>query len=115
MLFAPAGCLLDAQLGHVFRAAVENCMSSLAVLLLTAFVRVSQVAPVTAQHIFKLVAMGAYTGNHIFRVDKGFVAQVQDVVGGRNLQMDERQKVSMSSHRPLQAAVCIWGPVSAAE
>jgi hypothetical protein len=28
---------------------------------------VLQVAPVTAQHIFKLVTMGAYTGNHIFR------------------------------------------------
>lgn len=26
-----------------------------------------QVAPVTAQHIFKLVTLGAYTGNHIFR------------------------------------------------
>jgi hypothetical protein len=30
-----------------------------------------QVAPVTAQHIFKLVTLGAYNGNHIFRVDKG--------------------------------------------
>jgi hypothetical protein len=34
------------------------------------------VAPITAQHIFKLLVLGAYTGNHFFRVDKGFVAQV---------------------------------------
>jgi cyclophilin family peptidyl-prolyl cis-trans isomerase len=56
-----------------------------------------QVAPVTAQHIFKLVAMGAYTGNHIFRVDKGFVAQVADVAGGRNVAMDAQQQVSAAS------------------
>jgi len=37
------------------------------------------VAPVTAQHIFKLVTLGAYIGDHFFRVDKGFVAQVADV------------------------------------
>eukprot|EP00882_Tetradesmus_deserticola_P021897 GHRQ01023734.1.p1 GENE.GHRQ01023734.1~~GHRQ01023734.1.p1 ORF type:complete len:183 (-),score=25.29 GHRQ01023734.1:230-778(-) len=63
-----------------------------------------QVAPITAQHIFKLVAMGAYTGNHFFRVDKGFVAQVQDVTGGRNLAMDAQQRVSNSS--PGQTAPC---------
>jgi cyclophilin family peptidyl-prolyl cis-trans isomerase len=57
------------------------------------------------QHIFKLVALGAYTGNHIFRVDKGFVAQVADVVGGRNLAMDAQQQVSAaSSGSNLQAA-----------
>ncbi|WIA22708.1 hypothetical protein OEZ86_009671 [Tetradesmus obliquus] len=60
------------------------------------------VAPVTAQHIFKLVAMGAYTGNHIFRVDKGFVAQVQDVVGGRNLAMDALQKAEGDKAVPLE-------------
>lgn len=37
------------------------------------------IAPVTVKHIFKLVTLGAYTGNNFFRVDKGFVAQVQDV------------------------------------
>lgn len=30
----------------------------------------------TAAHIFRLLTLGAYTGNHFFRVDKGFVAQV---------------------------------------
>lgn len=78
--------------------------------------RVLQVAPVTAQHIFKLVAMGAYTGNHIFRVDKGFVAQVQDVLGGRNLAMDAQQKVCKSSRMVLSkfrsSAVCVSGRLS---
>ena len=36
-------------------------------------------APVTVAHIFKLFRMGCYDTNHIFRVDKGFVAQVQSV------------------------------------
>mmetsp|Transcript_65402 Transcript_65402/g.206693 ORF Transcript_65402/g.206693 Transcript_65402/m.206693 type:complete len:174 (-) Transcript_65402:209-730(-) len=31
--------------------------------------------------------LGAYTTNHIFRVDKGFVAQIADVNGGRTAPM----------------------------
>mmetsp|Transcript_33287 Transcript_33287/g.55823 ORF Transcript_33287/g.55823 Transcript_33287/m.55823 type:complete len:244 (-) Transcript_33287:104-835(-) len=50
------------------------------------------VAPVTVQHILKLGRLGAYNSNHFFRVDKGFVAQVADVVGGRSLPMDPRQR-----------------------
>jgi cyclophilin family peptidyl-prolyl cis-trans isomerase len=74
--------------------------------LVMACVSALQVAPVTVQHIFKLVALGAYTGNHIFRVDKGFVAQVADVVGGRNLAMDAQQQVSITSPGSnLQAAI----------
>ena len=42
-----------------------------------------QVAPETSAHIYKLFALGLYDTNHIFRVDRGFVAQVADVVGGR--------------------------------
>eukprot|EP00882_Tetradesmus_deserticola_P006831 GHRQ01007194.1.p1 GENE.GHRQ01007194.1~~GHRQ01007194.1.p1 ORF type:complete len:263 (+),score=64.24 GHRQ01007194.1:203-991(+) len=61
-----------------------------------------EVAPITAQHIFKLVAMGAYTGNHFFRVDKGFVAQVQDVTGGRNLAMDAQQRAEGDKTVPLE-------------
>ncbi|MQL88651.1 hypothetical protein Taro_021216 [Colocasia esculenta] len=30
--------------------------------------------------------------NHVFRVDKGFVAQVADVVGGRSAPMNEEQR-----------------------
>lgn len=61
---------------------------------LLALMMALQVAPITVQHIFKLVTLGAYSGNHIFRVDKGFVAQVADVVGGRTYPMDALQQVS---------------------
>lgn len=39
-------------------------------------------APVTVAHILKLFRLGCYDTNHIFRVDKGFVAQVQSVYAG---------------------------------
>jgi cyclophilin family peptidyl-prolyl cis-trans isomerase len=51
------------------------------------------VAPKTVDHIFKLVRLGGYNTNHFFRVDKGFVAQVADVVGGRSAPMNEDQRV----------------------
>nr|CAB3490233.1 unnamed protein product [Digitaria exilis] len=50
------------------------------------------VAPKTVEHIFKLVRLGCYNTNHIFRVDKGFVAQVAAVMGGRSAPMNEEQK-----------------------
>ncbi|KAK7309765.1 hypothetical protein RJT34_06757 [Clitoria ternatea] len=50
------------------------------------------VAPKTVEHIFKLVRLGGYNTNHFFRVDKGFVAQVADVTGGRSAPMNEEQK-----------------------
>ncbi|KDP41170.1 hypothetical protein JCGZ_15577 [Jatropha curcas] len=50
------------------------------------------VAPKTVEHIFKLVRLGCYNTNHFFRVDKGFVAQVADVVGGRSAPMNEEQR-----------------------
>ncbi|RDY07655.1 Peptidyl-prolyl cis-trans isomerase CYP23, partial [Mucuna pruriens] len=50
------------------------------------------VAPKTVDHIFKLVRLGGYNTNHFFRVDKGFVAQVADVMGGRSAPMNEEQK-----------------------
>ena len=40
-------------------------------------------APVTVAHIMKLFRLGCYDTNHIFRVDKGFVAQVQSVLSLR--------------------------------
>nr|AAV88079.1 putative cyclophilin type peptidyl-prolyl cis-trans isomerase [Ipomoea batatas] len=52
-----------------------------------------RVAPRTVEHIFKLVRLGCYNTNHFFRVDKGFVAQVADVVGGRTVPMNEEQRV----------------------
>ena len=36
-------------------------------------------APVTVAHIVKLFKLGCYDTNHIFRVDRGFVAQIQSV------------------------------------
>lgn len=51
------------------------------------------VAPKTVEHIFKLVRLGCYNTNHFFRVDKGFVAQVADVAGGRSAPMNEEQRV----------------------
>ncbi|CAI9096633.1 OLC1v1032825C1 [Oldenlandia corymbosa var. corymbosa] len=50
------------------------------------------VAPRTVEHIFKLVRLGCYNTNHFFRVDKGFVAQVADVAGGRSAPMNELQR-----------------------
>ncbi|XP_050203899.1 peptidyl-prolyl cis-trans isomerase CYP23 isoform X1 [Mercurialis annua] len=50
------------------------------------------VAPKTVEHIYKLVRLGCYNTNHFFRVDKGFVAQVADVVGGRSAPMNEVQR-----------------------
>eukprot|EP00262_Sarcandra_glabra_P015453 TRINITY_DN4757_c0_g1_i1.p1 TRINITY_DN4757_c0_g1~~TRINITY_DN4757_c0_g1_i1.p1 ORF type:complete len:232 (-),score=35.38 TRINITY_DN4757_c0_g1_i1:82-777(-) len=50
------------------------------------------VAPITVEHIFKLVRLGCYNTNHFFRVDKGFVAQVADVVVGRTAPMNEEQR-----------------------
>ena len=47
------------------------------------------VAPVTVEHILRLVRMGGYNTNEIFRVDKGFVAQVQGVDGGRRAPMSK--------------------------
>ncbi|KAM2636090.1 hypothetical protein EV1_020765 [Malus domestica] len=49
------------------------------------------VAPKTVEHIFKLVRLGGYNTNHIFRVEKGFVAQVADVASGRSASMNEDQ------------------------
>ncbi|KAK2994656.1 hypothetical protein RJ640_007837 [Escallonia rubra] len=50
------------------------------------------VAPQTVEHIYKLVRSGCYNTNHFFRVDKGFVAQVADVVGGRTAPLNEEQR-----------------------
>ncbi|KAH7285317.1 hypothetical protein KP509_33G022100 [Ceratopteris richardii] len=50
------------------------------------------VAPKTVDHITKLVKLGAYNTNHFFRVDRGFVAQVADVVGGREVPLNPEQR-----------------------
>ncbi|KAG2500751.1 hypothetical protein HYH03_001515 [Edaphochlamys debaryana] len=61
-----------------------------------------EVAPVTTAHIFKLARMDCYTSNQFFRVDKGFVAQVSDVIGGRTIKLNEEQQKEASKNVPLE-------------
>lgn len=50
------------------------------------------VAPKTVAHIQKLASLGCYNTNHFFRVDRGFVAQVADVVWGREAPLNSEQR-----------------------
>ena len=61
-----------------------------------------QAAPKTVSHIIRLAEMGAYNTNHFFRVHKGFVAQIADVIGGRTLSLDESQAGAASLTVPLE-------------
>ena len=61
----------------------------------------------TTAHMLKLVKLGGFNGNHVFRVDKGFVAQTADVLGGRPAPLDRRQQVVLfclflSRYNPCQ-------------
>ena len=58
------------------------------------------VAPITSAHILDLCRRGLYISNHFFRVDKGFVAQVDGVVGGRRISMDAYQREVASKKLP---------------
>lgn len=58
------------------------------------------VAPVTVAHILKLVKMGGYNTNEIFRVDRGFVAQVQGVDGGRRAPMSKNLRNQAKKNVP---------------
>ena len=58
------------------------------------------VAPVTVAHILKLVRMGGYNTNEIFRVDRGFVAQVQGVDGGRRAPMSKALRAEATTKVP---------------
>jgi cyclophilin family peptidyl-prolyl cis-trans isomerase len=60
------------------------------------------VAPVSAAHILRLGELGAYNTNHFFRVDKGFVAQVADVGGGRAAPLDAAQRAEEDKRVPLE-------------
>eukprot|EP01024_Parvocaulis_polyphysoides_P017440 TRINITY_DN176_c0_g2_i2.p1 TRINITY_DN176_c0_g2~~TRINITY_DN176_c0_g2_i2.p1 ORF type:complete len:243 (-),score=28.94 TRINITY_DN176_c0_g2_i2:17-703(-) len=61
-----------------------------------------EVAPITTQHIIKLAQMGGYNTNHFFRVDKGFVAQVLDVMNGRLIPVDNRLREEAVKTVPLE-------------
>jgi len=58
------------------------------------------VAPVTVAHILTLVRMGGYNTNEIFRVDKGFVCQVQGVDGGRRAPMSRALRAVAKKYVP---------------
>jgi cyclophilin family peptidyl-prolyl cis-trans isomerase len=66
------------------------------------FAFMPDVAPKTVKHIFELVQLGLYQSNHIFRVDRGFVAQTADVASGRSEPMNDAQKAIASRNVPLE-------------
>lgn len=79
----------------------------------------AQVAPVTAAHIFKLVRMGLYNSNHIFRVDKGFVAQTAGAVcsdaavsacasGDRSVVWASPKRDAANALATIHACRCRW-------
>lgn len=59
-------------------------------------------APKTAEHIRRLGELGAYNTNHFFRVDRGFVAQTADVLGGRRAPLDALQREVAGRTVPLE-------------
>lgn len=60
------------------------------------------VAPITVQHIRRLGELGCYTSNHFFRIDKGFVAQTADILGGRTIRLNDVQQAEANKHVPLE-------------
>lgn len=58
--------------------------------------------PSASQHIFKLFSLGGYITNHIFRVDKGFVAQTADVASGRRHRMSAALAAIAKANVPLE-------------
>ncbi|KAJ9453598.1 Peptidyl-prolyl cis-trans isomerase CYP23 [Diplonema papillatum] len=49
-------------------------------------------APATSAHMLACFRMGLFDTNEVFRVDKGFVAQVSDAQNGRRLPMNATQR-----------------------
>ncbi|XP_061991834.1 peptidyl-prolyl cis-trans isomerase CYP23 [Rosa rugosa] len=90
-------CIYTTFLTSVIASSQESLLGSARVVFQTNFGDIEfgffpGVAPKTVDHIFKLVRLGCYNTNHFFRVDKGFVAQVADVVSGRSAPMNEQQR-----------------------
>ncbi|KAG1675410.1 hypothetical protein FOA52_012329 [Chlamydomonas sp. UWO 241] len=61
-----------------------------------------EVAPVTTTHVFEMVAMGVYTTNQFFRVDKNFVAQTSEAASGRLIPLNAEQSVLAAKNVPLE-------------
>ena len=62
------------------------------------------VAPQHYRHVLKVFQMGLYNTNHFFRVDKGFVSQIADVVGGRHpdIPMSFEQRLLAKKNIPAE-------------
>ncbi len=57
-------------------------------------------------HIRRLGELGGYNTNHFFRVDRGFVAQTADVLGGREAPLNSLQKVGPGAQAVCGALAC---------
>ena len=51
-----------------------------------------ETAPITSKHMLYCFRMGLFDSNHVFRVDKGFVAQIADAGNGRRARMNPVQQ-----------------------
>ena len=58
------------------------------------------VAPATVAHILEVARLGGYDTNHVFRVDRGFVAQVADAQGGRTAPASAAQRALFAKTVP---------------
>lgn len=64
-------------------------------------------APKTVEHIKRCGELGLYNTNHFFRVDKGFVAQTADILGGRSAPLNRMQWEVASRHVPLEVQATV--------
>ena len=75
-----------------------------------------EATPYTAAHMLNCFKMGLFDSNNVFRVDKGFVAQVADALGGRRLPMNETQqalaKQNVKGEFPKMTAKHVRGALS---
>lgn len=62
------------------------------------------IAPITVRHITRLFQLGCYKTNHFFRVDKGFVAQIQTIEGGVRVREPSCEIEESSKHVPLEGS-----------
>lgn len=61
------------------------------------------IAPKTSQHIIKLVRLGAYDSNSFFRLEAGFVTQIEEVDSGRQAPMHALQSEEAARTVPWES------------
>eukprot|EP00210_Caulerpa_lentillifera_P000838 g811.t1 len=86
----------------VSNANSEPRQSTQKIVFQTNFGDIQKIAPETVAHIFKLVQLGCYNTNHFFRVDKGFVAQVQDCRRNPLFPLNEEQLAEANKQVKLE-------------